>query len=66
MGVTFTPAPTPPPKGLSPEAVFPLVKSEPAPPKPTLTLETGIIVTPSGVVMGSPTTEFTSTISFIF
>ena len=65
MGVTLTPAPMPPPKGLSPSALL-LGKSVPAPPKPTLTLETGMMVTPSGVVIGSPTTELTSTISLIF
>ena len=43
-----------------------VVKSLPPEAKPKLTLDTGMMVTPSGVEMGSPITEFTSTISRIF
>ena len=54
------PAPLPPAKPLR---CF--TRSEPPWPKPKLTRETGTSVTPSGVVIGSPTTVFTSTISLI-
>ena len=55
MGVIVTPAPEPPPKGLSRFAArFFGTKSDPPPAKPKETFEIGRIVTPSGVWIGSP------------
>ena len=58
MGSMRMPAPPPPAKPLR---CF--TRSPPPWPNPKLTRETGTSVTPSGVVMGSPTTVLTSTIS---
>ena len=60
IGSTFTAAPLPPQTDPLPEA------SLPPEAKPKETLETGIRVDPSGVVMGSPTTVFESTMVRIF
>ena len=57
-----TPEPTPAPM-LFASSFFLLPKAAPPPPKPKLTREMGISVTPSGVWMGWPTMVLVSTIS---
>ena len=65
-GVTFNPAPPPPPKGFSPMTfgVFPPI-SEPPVPNPREIFETGMRVI-SPATIGSPTTVLASTASLIF
>ena len=65
-GMTFRPAPPPPPKGFSPRFLGALPpNSEPPVPKPREMRETGMMVT-SPAVMGWPTTVLASTASLIF
>ena len=65
IGCTDTPAPAPPAKGISSVCgrMVPQRYSPPPATKPNDTFEIGMIVEPSCVCTGSPTTVLTSTIS---
>ena len=66
-GDTVTPAPPPPPKASGAFCGICLgAKSLPPDAKPKVTLETGMTVVPSAVVIGVPMMVLTSTISLIF